>query len=54
MVSKQIAASNKALMILKKNGHKTGRLHYLTHKYNSFTYNQTGFKVEKHGLTDLL
>ncbi len=55
MMSKQIAASNKALSVLKKNGHKTGRLHYLTHeKYNSFTYNQTGFKIEKYGLIDLL
>lgn len=55
MVSKQIAASMKALSVLRKNGYKIGKLHYLTHdEYNSFTYNQTGFRLEKHGQTDLL
>lgn len=55
MVSKQVAASTKALSVLKKNGYKIGRLHYLAHdKYNSFTYNQSGFRLEKHGQTDLL
>jgi putative transposase len=55
MVGKQIAASIKALSVLKKKGHRTGKLHYLTHdRYNSFTYNQSGFKIERHGQTDLL
>jgi putative transposase len=55
MVGKQVAASAKALKVLRKNGHKVGKLHYMTHdEYNSFTYNQSGFKIEKHGNTDLL
>lgn len=39
MVSKQVAASIKAISVLRKNGHNVDRLHYLTHdKYNSFMY----------------
>lgn len=46
MVVHKIHAPNKALGVLRKNGHKTGRLHYLTdEEYNSFTYNQSGFKI---------
>lgn len=55
MVAKQIAAATKALKMLKKNGHKVGRLHYLMHEeYNAFTYNQSGFRIERRGKTDLL
>jgi putative transposase len=55
MVGKQVAANMKALKALQKNGHRIGKLHYMTHReYNSFTYNQSGFKLERHGNTDLL
>jgi putative transposase len=49
MVGKKVAAARKSLSVLRKKGHKVGRLlHYLTHeKCNSFTYNQSGFKIEK-------
>ncbi len=47
MVVHKLDSANKALRALRKNGHKVGRLHYLTHdEYNSFTYNQSGFKIE--------
>lgn len=47
MVVHKIVAANKTL---RKNGHKTGRLHYLTDgECNSFTYNQSGFRIEKNG-----
>ena len=47
MVSKQVAAGNKALLTLKRNGRKVGKLSYRTHEeYNSFTYNQSGFRIK--------
>lgn len=47
MVVHKIDAANKALRALRRNGHKIGGLHYLTHEEcNSFTYNQSGFKIE--------
>jgi putative transposase len=49
MVVHKIDAANKALGALRKrNGHNiVGKLHYLTdEEYNSFTYNQSGFKIE--------
>jgi putative transposase len=55
MVSNKVAASFKALSALKRRGHRIGRLRYLTHEeYNSFTNNQSGFKITRHGNTDLL
>jgi putative transposase len=51
MVVHRIDSANKALGALGKNGHKVGKLHYLTdEKYNSFTYNQSGFKIENNRL----
>jgi len=47
MVVHKIDAARKALRMLRKNGYKTGRLHYSKHEdYNSFTYNQSGFRVK--------
>lgn len=55
MVIHKIDAANKSLITLRKNGHKVGKLRLLTHdEYNSFTYNQSGFKIERHGNTNLL
>lgn len=55
MVVHKIDSARKALIVLGKNGYKVGKLHYLTvDEYNSFTYNQSGFKIERHGNTDLL
>lgn len=47
MVAKQVAAARKAIAAKKEKGYKTGRLHYLIQdEHNSFTYNQTGFRIE--------
>jgi putative transposase len=55
MVVHGIDSSRRALKALRKNGHRVGRLHFLkADDCNSFTYNQSGFKIERHGNTDLL
>lgn len=55
MVIHKIDSARKALIALRKKGYKTGKSYYLTHeKYNSFTYNQSGFRIQRHGKTDLL
>jgi len=55
MVVHKIEASRKSLRALQENGHKTGKLGAIRiENYNSFTYNQSGFKIERHGNTDLL
>lgn len=42
-------------MHYEKKGYKTGNLRFKNHlNFNSFTYNQSGFRLEKHGQTDLL
>ncbi|AFU57987.1 putative transposase [Candidatus Nitrososphaera gargensis Ga9.2] len=42
MVVHKTYSANKVLKALKQNGHRVGRLHYLTDEgYNSFTYNQS-------------
>lgn len=47
MVGKQIATARKVLGTLKACGYNTGKLHYSEHdNYNSFTYNQSGFRIE--------
>ncbi len=47
MVVHKVDAARKTLSSLKMNGYKVGRLHYLTHEEcNSFTYNQSGFRIE--------
>ena len=55
MVSTQLEGSEKALIELNKKGHKTGKLKFARYnKYRTFTYNQSGYKLEKHGDQDLL
>lgn len=47
MVVHKVDAARKALSALKMNGYKVGRLRYLTsEEYSSFTYNQSGFRIE--------
>ena len=53
MVVHQIDAARSSLDSLKSHGRKTGKLKY-SKDYNTFVYNQTGFKIERHGNTDLL
>ncbi len=53
MVVHQIDAARKALNTLKQNGRKTGSLEY-NEECNTFVYNQSGFKIGRHGNTDLL
>ncbi len=55
MVATQLAGAEKALIELRKKGYRAGKLgHVSGDDYNTFVYNQSGFKVEKHGNTDLL
>jgi putative transposase len=53
MVVHQIDAARKALNTLRSHGRKTGSLSY-KEECNTFTYNQSGFKIERHGNTNLL
>lgn len=55
MVATTLVNSEKTLLALRKKGYKTGNLHFKNHlNFNSFTYNQSGFRLEKHGQTNLL
>jgi len=55
MVVHKIDANRKILQSLRRKGHKVGKLNLAeSWNYNSFTYNQSGFKIERHGNTDLL
>lgn len=55
MVSTQIAGAQKALVELHKNGRNTGDLKFVKYNdYRTFTYNQSGFDIVKHGNSDLL
>lgn len=54
-VSAQIGGAQKAIIELDKKGYHTGNLGFCRyHDYHTFTYNQTGFKLERHGNTILL
>ncbi len=54
-VSTQIDSAQKALIELNKKGYKTGKLRFCRYyDYYTFTYNQSGFKLEKHGDKTLL
>ncbi len=47
MVSTQIDGAQKALIQLRKNGHKTGNLKFARFsEYNTFVYNQSGFEIK--------
>jgi putative transposase len=55
MVVHQIDAARKALKTLRQHGRKIGKLKYSEESdTNTFMYNQSGFKIERHGNTDLL
>jgi len=55
MVSTQLGGSQKSLIELDKKGHKVGSLKFARYEeYRTFTYNQSGYKLEQHGNTDLL
>ena len=54
-VSAQIDGAQKAIIELNKKGYHTGNLGFCRyHEYRTFTYNQTGFKLEQHDNTVLL
>jgi len=54
-VSAQIDGAQKTLIELRKKGHLTGDLRFCRyHDYRTFTYNQTGFKLETRGDKTLL
>jgi len=47
MVSTQVDGAQKSLIQLRKKGHKTGSLRFARYlEYNTFVYNQSGFKIE--------
>jgi putative transposase len=47
MVAVQVDGAQKALMQLRKNGHKTGSLKFAGFSgFNTFTYNQSGFEIK--------
>jgi putative transposase len=58
MVVHKIDANKRSLNVLQKKGYKVGKLNFKREEeeedYNSFAYNQSGFKIERHGNTDLL
>nr|WP_148702003.1 RNA-guided endonuclease TnpB family protein [Candidatus Nitrososphaera evergladensis] len=55
MISTRITAEHNSLKALRKKGCKVGSFASIERaSYNSFTYNQSGFKIEKRGKTDLL
>jgi putative transposase len=55
MVLHRIDSNRTALKALENKGYKAGKLNPAKgDQHNSFTYNQSGFKIEKHGNTDLL
>ncbi|HKU49094.1 MAG TPA: transposase, partial [Nitrososphaera sp.] len=55
MISTRLAASVKSLNEKKKRGYMVGEIHHSpSEQFSSFTYNQSGFKIEKHGDTNLL
>ena len=55
MISTQLGGSQKSLIELDKKGYKVGSLKFARYdEYRTFTYNQSGYKLEQHGNTDLL
>jgi putative transposase len=53
MVVHQIDAARSALKTLSEHGRKVGKLKY-SEGCNTFVYNQSGFRIERHGNTNLL
>lgn len=55
MVVHKIDSNRKVLNALRMNGYKIGKMNFIGEEdYNSFTYSQSGFRIERHGNTDLL
>jgi putative transposase len=55
MVSTQLEGAEKALIELTKKGHKIGQLRFVRYnEFRTFTYNQSGYKLETHGDKTLL
>lgn len=55
MVSTKLEGAEKALIELNKKGCKTGTIKFVRYKeYRTFTYNQSGYKLETHGGKTLL
>jgi len=55
MISTQLEGSQKSLIELNKKRYKVGSLKFARYDgYRTFTYNQSGYKLEQHGNTDLL
>ncbi len=55
MISTQIDGAQKALTRLHENGHKIGEMRFARYdEYRTFTYNQSGYKLEQSGDKDLL
>lgn len=55
MVSTKLEGSEKALIELNKKGYKTGKLRFVRYnEFRTFTYNQSGYKLETHGDKTLL
>ncbi len=55
MIPHRIDSARRGLLEKKKKGYEVGQLQYaLRDEWETFTYNQSGFKIEKHGNTDLL
>ena len=55
MISTKLDAAQKSIIELNKKGYKTGKIRFVRYdQYRTFTYNQTGYKFDKHGNTDLL
>lgn len=55
MVSTQLEGAERTLIELSKKGYKTGNLKFTRYdEYRSFTYNQSGYKFDRHGDKDLL
>lgn len=54
-VSTQITGAQKTVIGLNKKGYKTGQLKFVRYnEFRTFTYNQSGFKLETHGNKTLL
>ncbi len=55
MIPHRIDTAMRSLREKKKKGHDVGKMQYATRdEWNTFVYNQSGFKIEKHGNADLL
>lgn len=55
MVPHQIDCAKKSLIGKKKRGYDVGQLQYAKRdEWNTFVYSQSGFKIERHGNSDLL